>query len=62
MVEGPAWRHYILTAMVENPVGAEIIKQILPVVEKILHTKNAQPIVVANRANNPSQVQSDINN
>ena len=37
MVQGPDWRNYILTAMVESPNGEQIIREILPVVEDILH-------------------------
>ena len=37
MVRGPNWRNYILVAMVDNVNGGEIIKNILPAVESILH-------------------------
>lgn len=39
MVRGKKWRNYILVAMVESPTGGEIIKNILPTVEKVLQGK-----------------------
>jgi beta-lactamase class A len=36
MVLGPNWRNYILVALVESPDGEKIIRNLLPVVEKVL--------------------------
>lgn len=37
LVWGPAWRHYILVAMVESENGENIMRQLVPVVEELLH-------------------------
>ena len=39
MVWGREWRKYILVAMIEDPDGEEVIKQLLPLVESILYQK-----------------------
>ncbi|MFH0924466.1 MAG: serine hydrolase [bacterium] len=37
MVWGDAWRRYILVAMVESPEGEQILRNLVPVIEKNLH-------------------------
>ncbi|MEX1310687.1 MAG: serine hydrolase [Candidatus Sulfomarinibacteraceae bacterium] len=37
LVWGPTWRRYILVAMVESPNGETIMRQLVPVVEELLH-------------------------
>lgn len=34
------WRRYILVAMIENPRGEDVLKDLVPVVERILHPEN----------------------
>lgn len=36
LVWGPVWRRYILVALVESPLGARIIENLVPAVEEIL--------------------------
>lgn len=37
LVWGPHWRRYILTALIEDPGGEQILRDLLPVVEEVLH-------------------------
>jgi len=37
LVWGPEWRRYILVGMVEDPQGGQILQQLVPVVEEVLH-------------------------
>ena len=36
LVWGPVWRRYILVALIEDPDGEQILRDLIPVVEKIL--------------------------
>ena len=37
LVWGPVWRRYILASMVESEKGEEVLRNLVPVVEQILH-------------------------
>ena len=38
------WRRYILVAMVENPRGEDVLKELVPVVEEMLNPEKPQPL------------------
>jgi beta-lactamase class A len=37
LVRGPNWRNYILVALVESPDGETILREMVPIVEEMLH-------------------------
>ena len=41
LVWGPRWRRYILVAMVESPKGERILRELVGVVERLLHPASA---------------------
>ena len=43
MVWGPQWRRYILVGMVEDESGEKILRELLPLVEGVLHPAGATP-------------------
>jgi beta-lactamase class A len=40
LVQGQDWRNYILVGLVESPDGESILRELLPVVEELLHPGN----------------------
>jgi beta-lactamase class A len=40
LVWGPVWRRYILVALVEDPKGEQIMRDLIPAVEKILKSRS----------------------
>ncbi len=55
LVWGPGWRRYILVGMVESPNGETIMRQLVPVVEELLHPRAAaQPSPTAVAAREPA--------
>ncbi len=39
LVWGPVWRRYILVALIEDPKGETILRELVPTVENVLQTK-----------------------
>ena len=39
LVQGPNWRNYILVALVQSPDGEQILRDLVPAVENILHAE-----------------------
>jgi beta-lactamase class A len=42
LVVGPHWRRYILTAIIEDPGGEKILRDLVPAVEEVLQEKSRQ--------------------
>jgi beta-lactamase class A len=42
LVWGPHWRRYILTAIIEDPGGEQILRDLIPAVEEVLQEKSKQ--------------------
>jgi beta-lactamase class A len=42
LVVGPHWRRYILTAIIEDPGGEQILRDLVPAVEEVLQEKSRQ--------------------
>jgi len=42
LVWGPHWRRYILTAIIEDPRGEQILRELLPAVEEVLHKQSGE--------------------
>jgi beta-lactamase class A len=43
LVWGPVWRRYILVSMVESEQGEKILRDLVPVVERVLHSAEDLP-------------------
>jgi beta-lactamase class A len=39
LVRGPEWRNYILVALVESPNGEQILRNLVPAIEEMLHAE-----------------------